>query len=137
MHDDQLNLLPNADVSRRGFVVTSLAAGFALAAQPVSAQTISTDTNGLEAGDVKIPVTDGESPLIGHCRRERGRSRSSWWCRRSSASTSTSRTSAGGLPSSATSPSRRSSTRDRETSRISRKSLRSSPRSSPRCPTPR
>jgi carboxymethylenebutenolidase len=62
MHDDQSNLPPNADVSRRGFVVTSLAAGFALAAQPVTAQTISTDTSGLEAGDVKIPVTDGEVP---------------------------------------------------------------------------
>jgi carboxymethylenebutenolidase len=62
MHDDQLNLPPNADVSRRGFVVTSLAAGFALAAQPVTAQTISTDTSGLEAGDVKVPVTDGEIP---------------------------------------------------------------------------
>ena len=43
-------------------MVTSLAAGFALAAQPVSAQTITTDTSGLEAGEVKIPVTDGEIP---------------------------------------------------------------------------
>jgi carboxymethylenebutenolidase len=50
------------DVSRRGFVMTSLAAGFALSAQPVSAQTITTDTKGLEAGEVKIPVADGEIP---------------------------------------------------------------------------
>jgi carboxymethylenebutenolidase len=42
--------------------MTSLAAGFALAAQPVSAQTITTDTKGLEAGEVKIPVPDGEIP---------------------------------------------------------------------------
>src|SRR3984893_12613299 len=62
MHDDQQNLPPVADFTRRGFVVTSLAAGFALAAQPVSAQTITTDTKGLEAGEVKIPVPDGEIP---------------------------------------------------------------------------
>ena len=42
--------------------MTSLAAGFALSVQPVTAQTISTDTAGLEAGEVKIPVTDGEIP---------------------------------------------------------------------------
>jgi carboxymethylenebutenolidase len=62
MHDDLLSLLPKADFTRRGFVVTSLAAGFALAAQPVSAQTITTDTQGLEAGEVKIPVPDGQVP---------------------------------------------------------------------------
>jgi carboxymethylenebutenolidase len=33
-----------------------------MAVQPVSAQTISTDTKGLEAGEVKIPVPDGEIP---------------------------------------------------------------------------
>ncbi len=42
--------------------MTSLAAGFALSVQPVSAQTITTDTNGLEAGEIKIPVADGEIP---------------------------------------------------------------------------
>jgi carboxymethylenebutenolidase len=42
--------------------VTSLAAGFALAAQPVSAQTITTDSRGLEAGEVKVPVPDGQIP---------------------------------------------------------------------------
>jgi len=62
MHDDLLKMPPMVDVTRRGFVVTSLAAGFALAAQPVSAQTITTDTTGLEAGEVKIPVSDGEIP---------------------------------------------------------------------------
>ena len=55
-------LLQELDVTRRGFVVTSLAAGFALATQPVSAQTITTDSQGLTAGEVKIPVTDGEIP---------------------------------------------------------------------------
>jgi carboxymethylenebutenolidase len=62
MHDESLRLPPTTDFSRRGFVMTSLAAGFALSVQPVSAQTISTDTKGLEAGEVKIPVTDGEIP---------------------------------------------------------------------------
>jgi carboxymethylenebutenolidase len=65
MHDDISSLSvtqTNWDVSRRQFVVTTLAAGFALAVQPVSAETITTDTKGLEAGEVKVPVTDGEIP---------------------------------------------------------------------------
>ncbi len=62
MHDDSRDLAPLSDVTRRGFVVTSLATGFALATQPVSAQTITTDTNGLEAGELKIKVADGEIP---------------------------------------------------------------------------
>jgi len=56
------SLTPVTDFSRRGFVVTSLAAGFALAVQPVSAETITTDSNGLTVGEVKIPVSDGEIP---------------------------------------------------------------------------
>jgi carboxymethylenebutenolidase len=61
MHEDLIGLLPE-EVTRRSFIVTSLAAGFALAVQPVSAQTITTDAQGLEAGEVKIPVRDGEIP---------------------------------------------------------------------------
>lgn len=53
---------PTIDVSRRGFAVTTLAAGFALAVQPVSAQTITTDTEGIEAGEVKVTTPDGEIP---------------------------------------------------------------------------
>ena len=65
MHDDSARrLLPKIDFTRREFVVTTLAAGFALAVQPVSAQTITTDTNGLEAGEVKIPVPDGKIPAL-------------------------------------------------------------------------
>lgn len=57
------SLVPPTDVSRRGFVVTSLASGFALAVQPVCAQTmITTDTNGLLANEVKIPVAGGDIP---------------------------------------------------------------------------
>jgi carboxymethylenebutenolidase len=51
-----------SDVSRRGFVMTSLAAGFAMAVQPVSADTIKTDDEGLDAGEVKVPVADGTIP---------------------------------------------------------------------------
>ena len=61
MHEDLIGLLPE-EVTRRRFIVTSLAAGFALAVQPISAQTITTDAQGLEAGEVKIPVHDGEIP---------------------------------------------------------------------------
>jgi carboxymethylenebutenolidase len=46
---------------RRGFLVTSLGAGFALAVQPVMAQSvIKTDEAGLLAGEVRVPVKDGE-----------------------------------------------------------------------------
>jgi carboxymethylenebutenolidase len=62
MQEELRSLLTSADFSRREFVVTTLAAGFALAAQPVSAQTITTDTKGLTAGEVKIPTADGEIP---------------------------------------------------------------------------
>jgi carboxymethylenebutenolidase len=48
--------------SRREFVVVSLATGFALSVMPVSAQTITTDSSGLVAGEVKIPVQGGEIP---------------------------------------------------------------------------
>lgn len=52
-----------ADITRRNFIITStLAAGFALAIQPIFAQVITTDTQGLVAGEVKIPVSDGEIP---------------------------------------------------------------------------
>ena len=43
-------------------MVGSLAAGFALAVMPVSADTITTDSNGLVAGEVKIPVEGGAIP---------------------------------------------------------------------------
>jgi len=59
---DLLSLLPTRDWNRRSFVVTMLGSGFALAVQPVSAQTITTDVQGLTAGEVKIPVKDGEIP---------------------------------------------------------------------------
>ncbi len=51
------------DFTRRKFIiVTTLAAGFALAVHPIAAQVITTDTEDLVAGEVKIPVKDGEIP---------------------------------------------------------------------------
>lgn len=55
------SLVPAQTLDRRRFLVTSLGAGFALAVQPVVAQTaIKTDDSGLLAGEVKVPVKDGE-----------------------------------------------------------------------------
>ncbi|SOE47397.1 dienelactone hydrolase family protein [Orrella dioscoreae] len=57
------SLLPPLTLDRRGFLVTSLAGGFAVAAGAVQAQTaIQTPTQGLVAGEVKIPVRDGDLP---------------------------------------------------------------------------
>ena len=46
LEPELLTMVPRTAFSRRGFVMTSLASGFALAAGPVSAETITTDTNG-------------------------------------------------------------------------------------------
>src|SRR5574343_1202796 len=55
------SLVPAQTYDRRSFLVTSLGAGFALATQPVMAQTaIKTDETGLLAGEVKVPAGDGE-----------------------------------------------------------------------------
>lgn len=54
--------IPRRTWSRRGFVATSLATGFALAAGPVSADMIATDANGLDVAEVKVPTADGEMP---------------------------------------------------------------------------
>jgi carboxymethylenebutenolidase len=59
---EEQGLAPRSRWSRRGFVMTSLATGFALSVQPVSAQTIATDTAGLDAGEVKVKTNDGEIP---------------------------------------------------------------------------
>jgi carboxymethylenebutenolidase len=62
MREDKQSLPPKFDFTRREFTVTTLAAGFALAVQPVSAETVTTGTTGLVAGEVKIPVKDGTIP---------------------------------------------------------------------------
>jgi carboxymethylenebutenolidase len=53
-------------MSRRGFFMTAsaaAAAGYTLAAGPVRADAIKTDSNGLNAGDAKVKVSDGEMPV--------------------------------------------------------------------------
>ncbi len=58
---DEINaLVPENNFSRRGFIVTSLGAGFAASVLPISAQTITTPTDGLVAGEVKVPTKDGD-----------------------------------------------------------------------------
>src|ERR1700752_2874957 len=61
---DVIGLTRPAPVSRRGFMTASaaVAAGYTLAAGPVRADAIKTDTSGLNAGDAKIKVADGEMP---------------------------------------------------------------------------
>ncbi|MBI4754820.1 MAG: dienelactone hydrolase family protein [Betaproteobacteria bacterium] len=57
------SLMPAARLDRRGFMATAVGAGFALAVQPVMAQTaITTDAAGLTAGEVKVPTSDGSIP---------------------------------------------------------------------------
>jgi carboxymethylenebutenolidase len=56
------SLTTQRDWTRRNFVTSVLASGFAVATQPISAQTITTDARGLTAGEVKVPVKDGEIP---------------------------------------------------------------------------
>ena len=72
MKDEILSLLPQSKMlsklqsgsggyGRRDFFTTMLAGGFALAVQPVCAQSVvTTDDTGLVAGVVKIPVADGD-----------------------------------------------------------------------------
>ncbi|MGI9246795.1 MAG: dienelactone hydrolase family protein [Steroidobacteraceae bacterium] len=67
MHDkwtdaDLVSLLGQPVLTRRDVLVNSLAAGFALAVQPVAADTITTSAEGLTAGEVRIPTADLEIP---------------------------------------------------------------------------
>src|SRR5712692_9723013 len=57
-----LGSIHTTEVTRRGFMMTTLAVGFALAVRPVSAETIVTDAEGLTAGEVKVPTSDGHIP---------------------------------------------------------------------------
>ncbi|RZI61882.1 MAG: carboxymethylenebutenolidase [Rubrivivax sp.] len=62
IRDDIDTLVPGRAFSRRAFVGTAVGSGFAAAVLPVSAQTITTDTQGLDAGPVNIPVGDFQMP---------------------------------------------------------------------------
>ena len=51
------------DVSRRAFLVTALAVGFAAAVRPApTAAVVTTDAEGLDAGEVRIPTVGGTMP---------------------------------------------------------------------------
>ena len=63
MREDIQSLMPKAECDRRAFVSGALlAAGFAMAVSPAAATAIQTDTAGLEAGTVLVPVSDGQMP---------------------------------------------------------------------------
>jgi carboxymethylenebutenolidase len=63
IEQDVDSLAPSRDFSRRDFVRTSVGSGFAAAVLPVVAQTtIKTDSNGLTASEVTIPVGDFKMP---------------------------------------------------------------------------
>jgi carboxymethylenebutenolidase len=57
-------------VGRRGMVMTSLMTGLTLATTRVEAQVITTDMDGIEAGEVQVPVADGKLP--GYYARPKG-----------------------------------------------------------------
>lgn len=65
MTSDIEGLTRAAPFSRRGFMTAAAAtaAGYTLAAGPVRAEAIHTDTAGLVAGDAKVPVSSGEMPV--------------------------------------------------------------------------
>jgi carboxymethylenebutenolidase len=63
---DIIGLTTPAPLSRRTFFMTAsaaTAAGYTLAAGPVRADAIKTDTNGLKAGDATVKVTGGDMPV--------------------------------------------------------------------------
>jgi carboxymethylenebutenolidase len=62
---DIIGLTKFTPLSRRGFMTASAAtaAGYTLAAGPVRADAIKTDTTGLTAGDAKVAVAGGDMPI--------------------------------------------------------------------------
>lgn len=59
---DGLEGLRRHRLARRGMVMTSLIGGFTMATARVEAQAIHTDSRGIVAGEVRIPVPDGALP---------------------------------------------------------------------------
>jgi len=61
---DLESLIPAVPFSRRGFLVSSAATGFALSAGPLMAQqAIKTPSDGLVVADTTIPVAGGQLPI--------------------------------------------------------------------------
>src|ERR1700742_3508379 len=69
---DVIGLTKAAPLSRRGFMTApaAITAAYTLAAGPVRADVITTSTDGLEAGDIRIKASDGEMP--GYFARPKG-----------------------------------------------------------------
>jgi carboxymethylenebutenolidase len=73
MTQDLDSLLPTEPRNRREFIAAKIAAGFALAVQPIASQTtIYTSPAGLNAGDVVIPAGDIQMPGYRAMPREGG-----------------------------------------------------------------
>ena len=64
---DIQSLLPDSPAENRRAHMTKLAMGFAAAVLPVGAQTITTDTKGLIAGEIQIPTADVNIPGYRAC----------------------------------------------------------------------
>lgn len=62
LKNDVDSLAPGRDFNRRDFVRTTVGSGFAAAVLPVTAQTLKTDAQGLEVGEVSVPVGDFKMP---------------------------------------------------------------------------
>jgi carboxymethylenebutenolidase len=63
MPSDQVESPPRPpELTRRDFVRATVGSGFAAAVLPVTAQTVKTDSAGLTAGEVSIPVGDFKMP---------------------------------------------------------------------------
>jgi carboxymethylenebutenolidase len=61
---DLESLLPAVPFSRRGFLVSSAATGFAISARPLMAQqVIRTPADGLDVAEATIPVSGGQMPV--------------------------------------------------------------------------
>lgn len=59
---DGLQGLKDYPLARRSMLMSGLISGFTMATGGASAQALHTDTAGLEAGEIKIPVADGGLP---------------------------------------------------------------------------
>ena len=54
LNPDVDSLVPHVPFNRRTFIKAAIGTGFAAAVLPVSAQTIHTDSEGLEAGEIAV-----------------------------------------------------------------------------------
>lgn len=59
---DGLDGLKSYPLARRGMMMTGLISGLTLAVTPVEAQVIHTGADGLDAGEIKIPTSEGSLP---------------------------------------------------------------------------